>query len=97
MSSYVALTIADSHLRLVVAHHYIGGNSTVDRIREVLHRAADHDHTEIGFESWGEVGPDEVRAILTHAYVDGLVPELLSEWERLYPPGRYLWCLTRDY
>lgn len=95
ISSYVALLIADPHQRLVVAQHYIGGNTVAYAAREVLRR--EPDHTDSGFESWGNLTSDEARAIVERRYIDGVSPETVAEWVERYPPELFLWCLTRDY
>ena len=95
MASSVELVIASRDNGLVVVCQWIGGNQTVERLRDVLDRPADYQ--ERGFESWGEVEPGQAVAISEAGYVHGPRPETLQDWARQYPFADYMWCLTRDY
>lgn len=95
VSSSVEIVIASRDRGVVVARHWIGGNGTVERLREVLDRPPDH--AGLGFESWGEVKPDQALAINEARYADGPDPQTIRDWARRYPFAEYMWCLTRDY
>ena len=95
MSSNVELIIADRNTATVVASEYIGGNRTVDKIREVLKR--EPSHTDIGFESWGQIEPSEMLEINEARYAGGPEPGHIKNLGERFPFSHYMWCLVRSY
>ncbi len=98
MVSDVTLLIAHPHTGAMHCRRWLGMSSTIQTVRRVLARPADH--SEQGWECWGRVTSTEAEGIVAESelrYAGGATAAEIAEQAQLHPDHKFWWIIEHDY